>query len=246
MTTALLDMSGVPVGNSNLGTAYMTQIDAPPSGVDAASAFINRHAAPDTEDAMRATAVRTFGTMSLFQLPSTMSTVYPAGWSNGSHLITLTGYSDQASAAAGVSTSGPTASVSAGTITFWNGSGFTSSNVSSLASGQAIGGVARNDTAWLQGTGQNRRWVCAAITPSLTYGGPSISSVGSPRTSAKASMGSPITGTVGYRVDVYNPNPGNCSTTTDVPLSTPVNLTVSIDLGTGKAAVTYRPAPRGV
>ncbi len=246
-TTALLDMTGVSVASANLGNAYMAQVAAPPSGVNAVGAFIDRKATPgDSEDAMRATVARTYGTVNLFQLPSTMSSVYPAGWSGGSYLVTLTGYSDEASAAAGATTVAPTAAASAGTISYWNGSSFTSVSVASLTPGQTIGGIARNATPWLQGTGLNRRWVCATVTPSLKYGGPSTSSVGSPLTSAKASMASPIRGTVDYQVDIYNANPSSCTTPSGIPISTPVDLAVSVDLGTSQANVTYQPAPKGV
>jgi hypothetical protein len=59
-------------------------------------------------------------------------------------------------------------------------------------------------------------------------------------------MGSPIMGTVTYRVVLYSQDPNSCSSPSEFPASTPVDLTVSIDLGTAKGAVTYRPAPRGV
>jgi hypothetical protein len=53
-------------------------------------------------------------------------------------------------------------------------------------------------------------------------------------------------GTVTYRVVLYSQDPDSCSSPSEFPSSTPVDLTVSVDLGTAKAAVTYRPAPRGV
>jgi prepilin-type N-terminal cleavage/methylation domain-containing protein len=245
-TTATLDMTGVSLAAS-LGTASLASIAAP-SGASAATAFIDRHAAPDAEDGMRATTTRTFGTVDLFQFPSGIpSTNMPtAAWSSGSYLVSMTGYSDQASAAAGVTTSAPSASASAGSITYWNGSAFAPVSVSSLAAGATIPVQTAYTTPWRVGNGPSRRWVCAAITPSLTYGGPSTSSVGTPRTSAKASMGAPIQGTVTYRVDLYSQDPDSCSSPSEFPASTPVNLTVSIDLGTTKAAVTFRPAPRGV
>jgi hypothetical protein len=248
-TTAYLEMSGVTVGGNNLGNAYMAQVAAPPSGVNAASAFVDRKAAPDTEDAMRATAARTFGTVNLFQLPSTMSSFFPAGWSaGGGYLVTMTGYSDQASAAAGATTNAPTAAPSAGTISYWNGSGFTSANVTSLSPGATIGAAART-AVWpvvTTGPASGRRYVCASITPSLTYGGPSTSSVGSPRTSAKASMRSPIRGTVAYKVDIYSTDPVSCAAPLGTLLSTPVDLTVSVDLGTTQAVATYKPPPTDV
>jgi hypothetical protein len=63
-------------------------------------------------------------------------------------------------------------------------------------------------------------------------------------TTAKATMGSPLTGTVEYDVISYATNPGSCS----LPLSIPtrlVDLTISIDLGRANVTTTYKPAPTG-
>jgi hypothetical protein len=176
-----------------------------------------------------------------------MSNVYPSGWGGSSYLVTLTNYSDQASAAAGVTTNAPTGAASGGSISYWNGSGFITISTSTLNTpgGGTIPVQVARAGPWQQGTGPSRRWVCATITPSLSYGGPSTSSVGSPRTSAKASMGAPIKGTVGYKVDIYSTNPNNCTTPTGLLLSTPVDLTVSIDLGSANVTTTYKPAPTG-
>jgi hypothetical protein len=59
-------------------------------------------------------------------------------------------------------------------------------------------------------------------------------------------MASPIRGTVDYQVDIYNANPSSCTTPSGIPISTPVDLAVSVDLGTSQANVTYQPAPKGV
>jgi hypothetical protein len=242
-------MTGVVVVTTNLGTASMVQIAAPPSGVNAAGAFVDRRAAPDAEDGMRATTVRTFGTVSLIALPSNVTP--PSGW-NG-YLLSLTNYSDQASAAAGITTAAPTASVqptsgaSQPTILYWNGTGYSSIVGAALNSTGTIPLPATMQVGPQQfGTGGSRRWVCTTITPSLRRGGASTSSVGSPRTSVKASMAAPIQGTIGYRVSIYSTNPTSCALPTGTLLSTPVDLTVSIDLGTAQAVAKYTPAPTGV
>jgi hypothetical protein len=58
-------------------------------------------------------------------------------------------------------------------------------------------------------------------------------------------MGAPIKGTVAYKVDVYATNPTSCTLPLSVPISTPVDVTVSVDLGTMQAVATYKPAPTG-
>jgi type II secretory pathway pseudopilin PulG len=237
-TSAVLDLTAL---TQPLGIATLAEI-APPSGtVPAVSAFIDRKASPDSEDGMRATAGRTFGTISLFALPSGLTSSFPAGW-NG-YMITVSSYSDQASSAAGATTLTPTAVASGGTISYWNGSGYSSITGPALNSGGAIAA----STVYAgpqQFTGQNKRYICTVVVPSLARDGASTSSIGTPRTTAKASMGSPLTGTVQYDVISYSTNPVSCSS----PLSSPtslVDLTITIDLGSAQVTTTYKSAPTG-
>jgi hypothetical protein len=234
----------------NLGTAKLAQI-APPSGtVPAASAFIDRKAPPDSEDGLRATAGRTFGTISLFQLPSNVTR--PSGWPVDGYLITITNYNDQASSAAGATTVAPTAGASGGTISYWNGSGYSSITGSAL---NTAGPVQASGQPVLQpvyagpqvfGNGLSRRYICTVVDPSLARDGASTSSVGTPRTTAKATMGSPLTGTVEYDVISYSTNPTDCSSPSPLALPTSLlDLTISIDLGSANVTTTYKPAPTG-
>src|SRR5213076_2340167 len=63
------------------------------------------------------------GTLTLIGLPSGLASgVAPSGW-NG-YLVQLTGYSDRVSAEAGVGSAAPTSSTT-GTLSFWNGTGYT-------------------------------------------------------------------------------------------------------------------------
>jgi type II secretory pathway pseudopilin PulG len=238
--SAVLDLTALTFGTQNPGTATLAQI-APPSGtVPAASAFIDRKAPPDSEDALRATVARTFGTISLFALPSNVNA--PSGWTG--YLITITNYSDQASSAAGATTLAPTAGASGGTISYWNGSGYSPITGSALNSGGPIAASTVYAGPQVFGTGASRRYICTVVAPSLTRLGASTSSVGTPMTTAKATMGSPLTGTVEYDVISYATNPGSCS----LPLSIPtrlVDLTISIDLGRANVTTTYKPAPTG-
>jgi hypothetical protein len=240
--SAALDLTALTFGTQNLGTATLAQI-APPSGtVPAASVFIDRKAPPDSEDALRATAARTFGTISLFQLPSNVTR--PSGWPVDGYLITITNYNDQASSAAGATTVAPTAGASGGTISYWNGSGYASITGAALNSGGAIAASTVYAGPQVFGSGASRRYVCTVVAPSLARLGASTSSAGTPRTTAKATMGSPLTGTVQYDVISYATNPGSCSLPLSIPTSL-VDLTISIDLGSANVATTYKPAPTG-
>ena len=64
---------------------------------------------------------------------------------------------------------------------------------------------------------------------------PATSSTGSPdRTDAQASIGSPLYGTFEYTI-VVTPNTGSAST--------PLDVFITVDLGTISARATYAPAP---
>ena len=105
--TALLTMNGfIPA----LGTATVAQIQAAASP---STAFINRVAygtsslctpISTVDGCLESSATRNFGTINIGGLPSGMSA--PAGWSGAAwngYFLSLVGYSDTASAAAGVS-----------------------------------------------------------------------------------------------------------------------------------------------
>jgi hypothetical protein len=80
---------------------------------------------------------RTFGTINIGGLPSGMTA--PSGWSGASawngYFLSIVGYQDTASAAAGISAPLPTATVSAGTVYYWNAATSTYVNLSASSAG---------------------------------------------------------------------------------------------------------------
>ncbi len=229
----------------SLGTANMAQLGVPAGSTPAASAFIDRKAS--AQDSLSAVAARRFGTIELLGTPSALTSGLPSGWTTSTYLIRVTSYADQVSSEAGASTLAPNAGVTGSpTITYWNGSGFSSVSGATLNAAGSI--TVGNLTAGPQqfGTGASRRWVCVYMIPagSFTRDGANTLALGTPVVSSKASMGSPLKGSVRYVVDVLATNPGaTCPATPSlVPV---VDLTMNVDLGTVQVKTTYKPAPTG-
>ena len=100
------------------------------------SAAFNGHcASPGTDGCISGAADRTVGTLSLGAAPPSLTSVN-TNWKNKNYLVKLTGYTDSATAESGVSASGVPAPAAAGTLSYWNGSGY--SSTSALTSGASI------------------------------------------------------------------------------------------------------------
>jgi hypothetical protein len=233
---------------NSLGTATLASIGAPAVGTQSAAAMVDRQDPPSSEEGIRTSVQRAFGQISLFQLPSGLSADYPSGWTgtnawNG-YFLTLSSYADSASAAAGPTTSGPTAGVvGSPTLYYWNGTGYSSvSGVSFNSAGSVTpASIAMGPTRL--GTGGSRRWYCVYVTPgAIRWGGALAASTATPRTSATGLMGSPMSGSVQYTVVTHNSDPNVC---TGSGGTENVDLTVTFDLGTALARSRYRPAPAG-
>jgi hypothetical protein len=228
-------------GPSDLTTTLFS-LAAPsvPSG-----AFTNRDTAPETTVCKQAAGAgciqslqyRSRGTVSLIKLPPALpSSDLPIGYDASKGLIQLSGFADSVSAEAGVGSSPPSVSV-AGTISFYNGLGYSTITLgpgSSVAIplGAAGGGVHISDS------GLNGAPLAIDIGSNLTTGGTSTTDSGTAtcpdgvcRASASATSNSPITGTITYQVTYAN--------------AVVCNLTVSVDLGTLLAKSSYAAAPSG-
>jgi hypothetical protein len=118
-----------------LGTARLAQILALASNPN--KSFVNRVVTPTSglctpgaaaDGCLESTATRRVGTVNIGGLPSVMTA--PAGWSGASawqgYFISLVGYEDVTTAAAGTVAPLPTATVSGGTVYVWNGLGYDS------------------------------------------------------------------------------------------------------------------------
>ncbi len=171
-------------------------------------------------------ANRSIGTLSLGALPSTLSA--PAGW--GGYLVRLSNYADTVTAESGIGAETPSVAFgsTAPTISYWNGSGYTTLTLTT-GSSAAIPASAVDRTWTVAGTA-----VRVQLIPSLTTGGTSTtdsaaSSGTATRTSASATAASPISGSIHLIA----------TSGTD----TIADLTISIDLGSSTANTSYTAAP---
>jgi type II secretory pathway pseudopilin PulG len=232
----------VVAGVSDLGSATLVQILAP-GGSSPGYAYTNRDIAPQattctttTKDGcIHSEATRTVGQVTLATLPQNVGTAPLAGWAG--YFVRVTGLSDSVSAEAGMGSSGPTVSA-AGTLSFYNGSGYTSCPLYGAgacavdANGKlVIPALVLNDPL--------HPGVTITITPTLTRGATSSSSTlisctpacPNTRSDAKAQSTSPLAGKIHYVVSL-----------TGVPLA---DLTMDVNLGTLLAKASYQQAPSG-
>jgi prepilin-type N-terminal cleavage/methylation domain-containing protein len=139
--SAVLSLNGI---SPSLGTATVSQIQQAASSPD--TAFVNRVAygssalctpTSTSDGCLEESVSRTFGTINIGGLPSGMTA--PSGWSGASawngYFLSIVGYQDTASAAAGISAPLPTATVSAGTVYYWNAATSTYVNLSASSAG---------------------------------------------------------------------------------------------------------------
>lgn len=171
---------------------------------------------------VRATVVRNIPEVRIGGLPA--GATPPTGW-NG-YLIKLTGYSATAQAESGTNTTAPSTSV-AGTVEYWNGTGYTTTVVDAAGASLPLGSVDAPVTGTLFGTGRVLISGTAEIRASSTS-----EMVGSPtttRTEAVAEAGAPLVGELSYRVEQGG-----------VVIA---DLTIVVNLGDSTATTTYQPAP---
>ena len=108
-------MDGIVAG---LGTATLASV-----GVAAANpnkSFVDREVT-GVDHRVELTATRRFGTINIGSMPGSVPS--PAGFD---YLLKLTGYQDSVTSQAGATTTpAPSAPAPSGTVSFWNGSGYT-------------------------------------------------------------------------------------------------------------------------
>lgn len=185
-----------------------------------------------------AASTRSFGTISLAGLPGRILSdgAQPSGWGSGSdnYLIRLSNYSDTTASARGVNVTTTSASQlpadgsGTPTLSYWNGSGYTSLPVDWGASPPEVTVPTVNVTDNNVPGG-----VTVTITTSVTTGSTSMSSSGpsdcSTACTALASVTSPISVDITYIVS----NGG-------VPIA---SLAMRFDLGSNNAETSFRAAP---
>jgi prepilin-type N-terminal cleavage/methylation domain-containing protein len=225
--------------NTDLGSIPLVTVAAAPVK---GSSFTHRQLQMDEDGLVHSDVSRSLGAVTVGGLPSNLDPgAVPAGWLG--YLIRVANFTDTVSAQAGTNTTGPAVSAS-GTISYWNGAGYSSLliapgpslqipvasvQIADNSRGKLLqvviqGGVDFHCDAWVQG--------CP------TTGGTSTSSTPlncmpvpcpNTRTQATAKSSSPFVGDIHYTV-IYDGE-------------TLAHLTIHVDLGTITAQNTYQPAP---
>ena len=224
--------------DSGLGTSTVAQVLQAASSPD--TSFVNRVVsggsalctpATTSDGCLEQTISRTVGTINIGSLPSGMTP--PAGWTGASawngYLLSIVGYQDAAGAAAGVLAPVPTASVSAGTIWYWNGGGYSSLAATSGSLGAIAPAITQSQVINGHTVVVSMSLVSNTTTAATTSTAATPSTAGNvTRTDVSASVTPPSTA-VTYRITVDG--------------STKVNLTITVNLKSMDVRGIYAAAP---
>lgn len=224
-----------------LGAIPLATIGTAPS---AARAIASRHASSHPsactgtsgEGCVRAASERSFGTIEIAGLPPRFldDGAAPAGWSSNA-LLRLTDYADRAIAERGINAAAPSASqlpadgAGAPTLSYWNGSGYTTLDVTWGSSPPSITvpTVTATDTSIPGGP------VVVTIETTIEAGSATTETTGpagcDDACTATATVAPPLIADLVYTVTV------------DGDILASVN--VRVDLGTNTASTSYRSAP---
>jgi len=208
---------------ADLGDATIVSVGAPAAAM---TTFANRVAVTGQNGNVQDTANRTYGTIQIGGLPDLMSS--PTGYAG--YLVRLSGYHDTAVSTAGTSAAVPSATISAGTLSYWNGSSYSSVTLSSTPS-YALSNLLVDYTTSVSGHGVEVKIAADSVameqvptTSTTPSGSGSIT-----RTETQATVGSPMLGTFTYQIWVDGSNV--------------VDLTVDVALGTLTSKSIYQAAP---
>lgn len=212
-TRKLLYM-GAAVGTTSLVTFH--------SQTSPSTAYGLRDTPAGDEGLVRETVVRRLPTIGIGGLPSSIAG--PAGW-NG-HAIRLVSYEATAEAEAGVGTDAPTATIISGALEIWNGSGY--DVVPITASG---GDVVFPSLSYSAQNSQGETitvQIDATLTVQASSTTETISEAGN-RTLAEAILGTPLAGTVHYRLQRAG--------------ALIADLSLDVQLGSAAARAAFQEAP---
>jgi type II secretory pathway pseudopilin PulG len=244
------ETDGLPCGGSKMrqaGVSSMT-LQATASGATLGSTTVASVAAPSPaadswtfadretvtgQDTIEDTVDRQIGRVNIGGLPANLTA--PAGWDQA--FIVLTGYHDKVFATAGTSAAAPTATISAGSLKYWNGSGYTTKDLTTTGTNgrdysvstfdQSVTGTISGQTVVVRlqlSAGATLKMASVPTTSSTPSGSGSIT-----RTNVTSTIGSPVSGTFTYTVTIN----GNQV----------ANLSLVVDLGTITAKSNYQAAP---
>ncbi|MDQ3991969.1 MAG: hypothetical protein M3245_06660, partial [Actinomycetota bacterium] len=170
--------------------------------------------------------VRYYGTHQLAAMCAGTVSALPAGW-NGFYVQYDAGSAvSSARAQAGIGASFPEV-VHAGTITYWNGDGVSTMSPTAAGGPVPVAALDHSSNGWRYQISGN-----LAVAPSSVTQNPTDAPMFglANRTEARSVLGSPLTGTISYRVT-------NTATSEVV-----VDVTITVDLGSLTTLTRYRPA----
>ena len=211
---------------ADLGDATIASIANPST---ASTAFTNRMLVSGQDGNIQETARRTFGTVSIGGLPDLVPA--PTGWTG--YFLQLTGYTDTVQSTAGTSAAAPTATIGAGSLAYWNGTGYTTVNLATTP-GYTLSGLLLDYTTVVGANAVEVKITAPAVSmgsvPATTTSTTGCAAAFSTcKTDAQATIGSPISGSLTYEVWV------------DAVKF--VDLTIDLSLGTLAAKSLYGPTP---
>jgi len=211
---------------ADIGDASIVSIANP---TEYTQAFANRVLVSGQNGNVQETTGRSFGTIRIGGLPEYVPA--PVGWLG--FFLQLSGYRDTVQSTAGTNAAAPFATVNAGTLGYWDGTGYTTVNLTT-ASGQAyaLSNLLLDHTTTVgASTVQVRIASVDTIemeSPPTTTSTPSGGGT-TLRNETQATIGSPVLGSITYQVWVDG--------------SQVVDLTIDVSLGTLTSKSIYEPAP---
>jgi type II secretory pathway pseudopilin PulG len=209
---------------ADLGDATIASIANPAT---ATTTFANRMLVSGQNGNLQDTVSRYLGTVRVGGFPANVST--PAGWAG--YFLQLSAYHDTVVSTAGTSAAAPTATINAGTLSYWNGTGYTSVNLATTPAYSLSGLVVDRTTTLgldivrvrIGSSGTIAMQTVPTVTSAPSGSGSIL------RNSTQATVGSPVFGTLDYEIWVDG--------------AQVVDLTINLSLGTSTSKSIYQPPP---
>jgi len=212
----------------DLGDATLASVANPSIAM---TSLTNRMLVSGQDGNVQDTATRTLGTTFFGGLPDLVPA--PAGWLG--YLLQLSSYRDTGQTTAGTSAAAPTATINSGTISYWNGTGYTSVNLVTTP-GYSLSNVELDHTTSVGAStvrvrieSQDPLAMGSVPATSLSTTGCNLMTFPSCKTTAEATVGSPLSGSLTYQVWVDGVQV--------------VDLVIEVALGTLISRSLYGPAP---
>jgi hypothetical protein len=203
------------------GTANLVSVGTSASPV---TTYVRRFVPAGGEPGLiRETVTWNLPQISMGGLPSGLAST-PSGWQG--YWVRLTGFNASTAVEAGLGTIAPTASITGGQISYWNGRGYSTLPVST-----AGGDVAISPVDFSAGTGDGNT-VRVEVSGTVSFKDSGVTQQiqsGSTRLRAQGTIGSPLIVNLEYRVS-----------RNDVQIA---DLALQFTAGGARASVVYQPAP---